>query len=97
MRKELDRRIESLGIRIDGMKTHLETVEREGKKRELESWGGILAQVARNHARVKDVEGKMNAITERLDALGVELRELRDALGDEAAVPWTPLALPAPA
>jgi hypothetical protein len=56
-----------------------------------------MSQLARNFGRLKDLESRANTITERLDQLGVELRELRHALGDEAAVPWTPLALPAPA
>ena len=54
------------------------------------------SQTARNFARVKDAESKLDALTGKLDQLGTELRQLRHDLGDDAAIPWAPLALPAP-
>ena len=47
--------------------------------------------------RVKEAEGKLAALTGKLDQLGDELRRLRFDLGDDGVKPWTPLALPAPA
>ena len=100
LRRDLDRRLASLDTGLDDLRASLDRIGREGKKREAEelsTWRAAMSQTARNFARVKELESKASAIAEKLDQLGTELRELRNALGDEAAVPWTPLALPAPA
>ena len=53
-----------------------------------------------NGAHLRAGEGrrkKLDALAAQLDVIGTELRQLRHDLGDEAAKPWAPLALPAPA
>lgn len=99
LRREIDRRVEGMITGLDDLRARLERGEREGKKREAEelsTWRAAMSQTARNFARVKDVESKTSAITEKLDQLGAELRRLRFDLGDDDAKPWAPLALPAP-
>jgi hypothetical protein len=97
LRRDLDKRVESLSTGLDDIRARLDRTEREAQRRELDTWRGLTSQLGRNFARVKDLESKASALAAQLDVVGTELRQLRHDLGDEAAKPWAPLALPAPA
>jgi hypothetical protein len=95
-RREIESRTTGLGAVLTALGERLDAFEREAKKRELDTWRGLTSQVGRTFARVKDLESKASALAAQLDVIGTELRQLRHDLGDDAAKPWAPLALPAP-
>lgn len=97
LRRDLDERAKITKARLDVLSDRLDAFEREAQKDALDTWRGFVAQLARQHGKLNDLETKVGTLTEKLDQLGMELRQLKHDLGDEAARPWAPLALPAPA
>lgn len=96
LRRDLDERAKITKARLDVLSERLDAFEREAKKDALDTWRGFVAQLARQHGKLNDLETKLGTKATQLDQLAQAVRDLYEGLGEQPPKALLPLALPAP-